>query len=49
MVTTVSLVTTCHHTELLQYLTIFPMLYGEGNSNPLQCACLENPMDGEAW
>ena len=22
---------------------------GEGNSNPLQCSCLENPMDGEAW
>ena len=22
---------------------------GEGNGNPLQCACLENPMDGGAW
>ena len=22
---------------------------GEGNGNPLQCSCLENPMDGEAW
>ena len=22
---------------------------GEGNSNPLQCSCLENPMDGGAW
>ena len=22
---------------------------GEGNGNPLQCPCLENPMDGEAW
>ena len=22
---------------------------GEGNSNPLQYPCLENPMDGEAW
>ena len=21
----------------------------EGNSNPLQYSCLENPMDGEAW
>ena len=21
----------------------------EGNGNPLQYACLENPMDGEAW
>ena len=22
---------------------------GEGNSNPLQCSCLENPRDGGAW
>ena len=22
---------------------------GEGNGNPLQCSCLENPGDGEAW
>ena len=22
---------------------------GEGNGNPLQCSCLENPSDGEAW
>ena len=22
---------------------------GEGNGNPLQCSCLENPMDREAW
>ena len=22
---------------------------GEGNGNPLQCSCLENPRDGEAW
>ena len=22
---------------------------GEGNSKPLQCSCLENPRDGEAW
>ena len=22
---------------------------GEGNGNPLQCSCLENPMDGGAW
>ena len=22
---------------------------GEGNGNPLQCSCLENPMDGRAW
>ena len=22
---------------------------GEGNGNPLQCSCLENPRDGGAW
>ena len=22
---------------------------GEGNGNPLQCSCLEDPRDGEAW
>ena len=22
---------------------------GEGNGNPLQCSCLENPRDGRAW
>ena len=24
-------------------------LSGEGNGNPLQCSCLENPRDGGAW
>ena len=24
-------------------------IYGEGNGNPLQHSCLENPMDGGAW
>ena len=23
--------------------------HGEGNGNPLQYSCLENPMDGGAW
>ena len=23
--------------------------YGEGGGTPLQCSCLENPMDGGAW
>ena len=22
---------------------------GEGNGSPLQCSCLENPVDGGAW
>ena len=29
--------------------TILPAAYGEGNGNPLQYSCLENPMDGGAW
>ena len=30
---------------------IYPIepIYGEGNGNPLQCSCLENPRDGGAW
>ena len=24
-------------------------IHGEGNGNPLQCSCLENPRDGGAW
>ena len=27
----------------------YPLSYGEGNGNPLQYSCLENPMDGGAW
>ena len=28
----------------------FPLSWiGEGNHNPLQCSCLENPRDGGAW
>ena len=23
--------------------------FGEGNGDPLQCSCLENPRDGRAW
>ena len=26
-----------------------PSCLGEGNGNPLQCSCLENPRDGGAW
>ena len=25
------------------------VLNGEGDGTPLQCSCLENPMDGGAW
>ena len=27
----------------------FTFHFGEGNGNPLQCSCLENPRDGGAW
>ena len=30
-------------------LSLFPLCIGEGNGNPLQCSCLENPRDGGAW
>ena len=37
-------------------LSDFPFIFhfslsciGEGNGNPLQCSCLENPRDGGAW
>ena len=28
---------------------VWPPSVGEGNGNPLQCSCLENPRDGVAW
>ena len=28
---------------------MFSCSVGEGNGNPLQCSCLENPRDGGAW
>ena len=30
-------------------LSLSTLLHWEGNGNPLQCSCLENPMDREAW
>ena len=32
--------------QTVKCLSRFP---GEGNGNPLQYSCLENPMDGGAW
>ena len=31
------------------FLCVWKMFYAEGNGNPLQCSCLENPRDGGAW
>ena len=30
-------------------LGVISKRWGEGNGNPLQYSCLENPMDGGAW
>ena len=30
-------------------LTTYRVAFGEGNGNPLQCSCLENPRDSGAW
>ena len=30
-------------------MTNLDSVFGEGNGNPLQCSCLENPMDRRAW
>ena len=35
-------------TERLQFYFSLSCI-GEGNGNPLQCSCLENPRDGGAW
>ena len=35
-------------TEWLHF-EFLPSCIGEGNSNPLQCSCLENPRDGGAY
>ena len=35
-------------TERLHFHLLLSCI-GEGNGNPLQCFCLENPRDGRAW
>ena len=36
------------HTERLHFHFSLACI-GEGNGNPFQCSCLENPRDGGAW
>ena len=38
----------CQHRRL-GFDSWFGKIPGEGNSNPLQYSCLENPMDRGAW
>ena len=35
--------------ESVTFSKMYFSLLGEGNSNPLQYSCLENPMDGGTW
>ena len=35
--------------DLFNIITLVVCLFGEGNGNPLQCSCLENPRDGGTW
>ena len=37
-----------HSWTQLKHLSMHACI-GEGNGNPLQCSCLENPRDGGAW
>ena len=34
---------------MYSFLWLSNIPFGEGNGNPLQYSCLENPMDGGAW
>ena len=38
-----------HTLFLVNYVYVYTCPSGEGNGNPLQYSCLENPMDGGAW
>ena len=41
----------CEESDMTEQLHFHISLscIGEGNGNPLQCSCLENPRDGGAW
>ena len=39
----------CKESDTAERLTLSLSCIGEGNGNPLQCSCLENPRDGGAW
>ena len=35
--------------QITSYIKPLCLRTGEGNGNPLQCSCLENPREGRAW
>ena len=44
------LTSTWHYQDVLfEWFHFSLSCIGEGNGNPLQCSCLENPRDGGAW
>ena len=40
---------TCQQGMVPLFNMLSRLVIGEGNGNPLQCSCLENPRDGRAW
>ena len=45
-VSSMEIMTDCH---IAHNLYLLNMQNGEGNGNPLQCSCLENPREWGAW
>ena len=39
----------CSNYHTIVVISYASMIIGEGNGNPLQCSCLENPRDRGAW
>ena len=39
----------CYELDMTEQLHFSLSSIGEGNGNPLQCSCLENPRDRGAW
>ena len=39
----------CEESDMTEQLHFSLLCIGEGNGNPLQCSCLENPRDEGAW
>ena len=45
----ITLLTKVHLVKAIVFPVVMYGCDGEGNGNPLQYSCLENPMDGGAW